>query len=129
MSTAIHQEIVINAPVERVYAALTTADQFSALTGGAPAEIAAEDGGAFSCFGGKVAGRNIELVPNQRLVQAWRVGDWDAGVFTLVRFELSPEGAGTKVVFDQAGVPDAKKSELEGGWHAMYWEPLRKYLA
>ncbi len=129
MSSAIHQEIVIDAPVERVYAALTNAEQFSAFTGGAPAEIAAEDGSAFSCFGGKVAGRNIELVPNRRLVQAWRVGDWDAGAYTLVRFELSPEGAGTKVTFDQAGVPEAQKSHLEGGWHAMYWDPLKTYLA
>ena len=125
MSSFIHQEIVLDAPVERVYAALTDADQFSAFTGGAPAEISAEDGGAFSCFGGKIAGRNIELVANQRVVQAWRAGNWDAGAYTLVRFELRPDGAGTKIVFDQSGVPDANKAELEGGWHAMYWEPLK----
>ncbi|MGH7004168.1 MAG: SRPBCC family protein [Alphaproteobacteria bacterium] len=127
--SAIHQEVVFKASPERVYTALTDAKQFSALTGGAPAEISREAGGSFSCFGGQVVGRNLELVPNRRLVQAWRAGNWGEGIYSVVKFEIEGKGAETRLVFDQSGVPEDAKVHLEQGWHAMYWEPMRKYLA
>ena len=129
MSKSIHQEVTIAASAKKVYEALTDAQKFSAFTGGAPAEIDAEAGGRFSCFGGQISGRNIELVPDKRVVQAWRAGNWGEGVYSIARFELHEEGASTKVVFDQAGFPEEAAPHLEGGWAKMYWEPLRRYFA
>ncbi len=129
MSKPIHQEVVFQASPRRVYEALTDAKHFSAFSGGAPAEISREAGGPFSCFGGQITGRTIELVPNQRVVQAWRAGNWNDGIYSIARFELKGEGAETRLVFDHAGFPEEQRSHLEGGWPAMYWEPLRKYLA
>lgn len=126
--SAIHQEVTFKASPERVYAALTDAEHFSAFTGGAPAEISHDAGGAFSCFGGMITGRNLELLPNRRLVQAWRAGNWGEGVYSVVRFELEAKGGETRLVFDHTGFPEEQRSHLEGGWQAMYWEPLRKYL-
>ena len=70
MPSAIHQEIDIPASPERVYATLTRAEDFQALSGGAPAEIETQPGGAFKLFGGQITGRNIELVANELIVQA-----------------------------------------------------------
>ena len=128
MSASIEQEVVIPASPRRVYEALTDAKTFSAFTGGKPAEIEGKAGGVFSCFGGMILGRNVELVPERRVVQAWRVANWPDGVFSIVRFELVPAGAGTKLSFFQAGFPDDARGHLEAGWHKMYWEPLRTYL-
>jgi len=127
--SSIHQEIVFEASPKRVYEALTVAQQFSAMSGGAPTEISAEAGGSFSCFGGMVVGRNIELAPNQRIVQAWRAKPWENGVYSIARFELKQEGSQTRLVFDHTGFPSAQQEHLEGGWKANYWEPLRKHLA
>jgi activator of HSP90 ATPase len=129
MSTPIHQEIVFPASPKRVYDALLDARQFSQFSGGASAEIDRAAGGSFSCFGGMVSGRNIELKSDQRIVQAWRAGNWPEGVYSLVRFELVEEGAGTKLTFDQSGFPEGQREHLDGGWSKMYWEPLRKYLS
>jgi uncharacterized protein YndB with AHSA1/START domain len=128
MPAAIHQEVVFTASPERVYAALTDDKQFSALSGGAPAEISREAGGAFSCFGGQIVGRNVELVPGRRIVQAWRAGNWAEGVYSVAKFELKGEAGGTRLVFDHAGFPEAEGGHLESGWPMMYWEPLKKYL-
>jgi hypothetical protein len=46
-----------------------------------------------------------------------------------VRFELEAKGGETRLVFDHAGFPEEQRPHLEGGWQAMYWDPLRKYLA
>ena len=129
MSAAIHQEVTFNARPQQVYAALTDAAQFSKMTGGAPAEIKPEAGGVFSCFGGMIEGRNLELIPNQRIVQAWRAKMWDAGVYSIVRFELNAEGSGTRIVFDHSGFPEDQGDHLAAGWKSNYWEPLEKYLA
>jgi activator of HSP90 ATPase len=139
---AIHQETIFKASVKRVYDALVDAEQFQRVellseaanmkamdVTGKPAAISREPGGAFSLFGAHILGRQIELVPNQRIVQAWRVSDWDPGVYSIARFELSDQGSGTKLVFDHVGFPAGNGEHLAAGWKSHYWEPLQKFLA
>ncbi len=128
MSASIHQVIQFKASAKRIYEALLDAKQFSQFTGGAPAQIDAAAGGQFSCFGGMITGRNIELKPNARIVQAWRAGNWPDGVYSVVRFELTAEGAVTTLTFDHSGFPEEQREHLDAGWHKMYWEPLQKHL-
>ena len=71
----------------------------------AAADISPEVGGAFAMFGGVIVGRNIELVPARRIVQAWRPKYWDPGVYSMVKFELVAAGVGTKIVLDHTGFP------------------------
>jgi uncharacterized protein YndB with AHSA1/START domain len=136
MSNAIRQEVSIEASPQRVYDALLDARRFREFTG-APAEIDPSPGGAFACFGGIVTGRNIELVPNRRIVQAWRVTMWPEGLYSIVRFELQPEGPPegprTRLIMDHVGFPQEMRRHLngemaDGGWQRQYWDPLKKYL-
>jgi activator of HSP90 ATPase len=94
MSAVIHQEVDFKANPQRVYEALTDAKCFSAFTG-LPAEIHGGPGGAFSCYGGQIAKRILHLVPNQRIVQAWRVSMWPEGLFSIAQFEIKGQGTGT----------------------------------
>ncbi len=138
---AIHQEVVFKASRKRIYEALTETKQFDkvvhlseAMKGGMPpgappTEISREVGGPFTLFGGYVSGRHIELIPNERIVQAWRPQSWKPGIYSIVKFELADEGAGTKLVLDHTGFPDGQAEHLAGGWKVNYWEPLEKYLA
>jgi activator of HSP90 ATPase len=123
----IKQSISINASPARVYQAITSADQFSKVTASS-AEISKDEGGAFSCFDGKIVGRHIELLPSQRIVQAWRVHTWPEGVYSIVRLDLSQAGEATMLELAQTGYPDGMEEHLEPGWHKMYWEPLKAYL-
>ena len=125
----IHQEVTIAASPAAVYAVLTSSEDFAKMTGGRAADIAREVGGALSMFGGDIRGRIVELVPGKRVVQAWRSQAWPEGVYSIVRFELTPEGKGTKLVFDQAGYPEGAETMLEGGWHQMYWNPMKAMLS
>ena len=129
MPNTIHQEVMIDASPQRVYDALLTSAQFSKWSGGAPATIANTPGGEFSCFGGMITGRNVELTNAQRIVQAWRAGNWQEGVYSIVRFEFAQQGSGTTISFDQTGYPEDMRPHLEAGWPKMYWEPLKAYLA
>src|SRR6266849_6893320 len=112
MAESIHQEPVFQASRKRVYEALTDARQFDKIVqlsgamqsgmalGKKPTEISRQVGGAFTLFGGHITGRHIELVPDRRIVQAWRVVDWNPGVYSIVKFELTEQGSSTKIIFD-----------------------------
>ena len=125
--TYLHQEIDIDAPPSRIYDALLDARRFAAFTG-RPAEIDRSAGGAFSMFGGAIVGRNVELVPDVRIVQAWRPSDWEPGLYSLVRFQITARGAGATVVLDHTGFPEGSFRHLNPGWYSHYWDPLRKFL-
>jgi activator of HSP90 ATPase len=140
---AIHQEPVFKASRKRVYEALMDAKQFQKVIllsvaiqtaaakaqGNIPAEIAPEPGGAFRLFNGLIVGRNLELVANERIVQAWRVAYWPAGSWSLVKFVLVEQGSDTKIIFDHTGFPKGDADHLLEGWNGNYWQPLAKFLA
>jgi activator of HSP90 ATPase len=138
---AIHQEIAFNAPRSRIYQALTSSEQFDAITrlsdglalvtaaGAKPTSISREVGGPFTLFGGYITGRNLELLDDERLVQGWRAGSWRAGDYSIVEFVLVANGPETNLVFDHRGFPAGEGTHLARGWYAHYWEPLSKYLA
>jgi activator of HSP90 ATPase len=106
---------------------LLDAKQFSAFTGHT-AEIQPQPGAAFKLFGGRIEGRNVELAPDQRIVQAWRPASWPSGVYSIVRFELVARGSGSRIAFDHAGFTEDQWESLNEGWPARYWEPHRRYL-
>ena len=124
----IRQEVSFSVSPAKVYEALTNSATHSKVTG-APADIDAQVGGAWSAYGGKISGQNIELVEGVRIVQTWRAGNWPAGSHTLVRFELSPEGKGTKLTLDHDAVTEEQMPHLDAGWEKMYWEPMRKFFS
>ncbi|MGA2214554.1 MAG: SRPBCC domain-containing protein [Bryobacteraceae bacterium] len=126
--TAIHQEVDFEATPARIYEVLLDAKQFSAFTKDT-AEIEPRPGGTFKLFGGRIEGRNIELAPNQRIVQAWRPAYWPAGLYSIVKFELAAHGSGARIILDHTGFTEDKWQGLNEGWPLRYWDPLRKYLA
>jgi activator of HSP90 ATPase len=140
-AAAIHQETDYPSSCARVYRALTRTSEFDALTrlsdaatlltapGAKATMISDEVGAPFTLFGGYITGRNLEVVRNQRLVQAWRAGSWDPGEYSVVRFELQSHGSHCTVAPDQRGFPDKQGSSLAYGWRVHYWEPLGKLLS
>src|SRR5215471_18655906 len=113
----IHCEVTLGAAPARVYEALVDAERFGAVTG-APASGGSAEGAPFSAFGGHITGRHVELVPGKRVVQAWRAKTWPEGLYSIVRFALEADGAGTKVVFDHDGFPADMTAHLAKGWQA-----------
>jgi activator of HSP90 ATPase len=126
--TTIHQEVVLKATPHRIYQALTDARQFQVFSGHPVSELSPDPGGPFSLFGGLISGRQIELVPDERIVQAWHEPVWGPGIYSIARFQLKPEGPATRIIFDHQGFPTGAGPHLTIGWNEHYWEPLAKYL-
>jgi activator of HSP90 ATPase len=97
--------------------------------GAKPTAINGEVGGTFTLFGGYVTGRNLEMLPAERLVQAWRAGSWKPGAFSIAAFSFVKAGTKTKLLFDHRGFPDGQGASLAQGWHAHYWGPLTTFFS
>lgn len=123
----IHEEITFPVTPHRVYEALLDSKQFSAFSG-LPAKIDRAAGGTFSLFEGQITGRNVELVPDHRIVQAWRSGGFPEGVYSIARFEITAQGSGARLVFDHTGFPPKLRDHLASGWQEHYWGPLKRYF-
>jgi uncharacterized protein YndB with AHSA1/START domain len=136
----IERDIAIDAPVERVWAALTEASQIAGWFGDR-AEIDLRPGGAAEFFWEAFGSFHaiIERVePHRHFAYRWARNANEpprAGNSTLVEFTLSPEGTGTllKVVetgFQFLEMPEeeqARQREMNTqGWHSELDE-LRDY--
>lgn len=131
----IHQETSFEASPAQLYQVLMSSKGFSDCKkksfpsfSAASATIDPVVGGGFSLFDGHIVGRILELVPNERIVEAWRVVDWPAGIYSVARFEFRAHGTGTAVVFDHTGFPKGLKEHLASGWTEHYWDALAKYF-
>ena len=131
----IHQSAYFKVAPAQVYRTLLSSVAFSACTKksfdmftASSAKIDSVVGGAFSLFDGHITGRILELVPDQRIVEAWRVVDWPAGVYSIARFDISIEGSGTRVTFEHVGFPEGLKKHLSIGWQQHYWDAMAKYF-
>ena len=134
-SITIHQEVDFKVAPHQLYETLLSSKEFSASVKKSfpnfsdnSATINPTVGGTFSLFDGHIIGRILELIPDHRIVEAWRVVDWPAGVYSIATFELKPKALGTTLIFDHVGFPEGLKEHLAEGWQQHYWDALNKYF-
>lgn len=112
----------------QVYAALMNSKQHAKCTG-AKATISSKVGGKFTAYDGYIAGKNIELVPDTKIVQLWRASDWPEQHYSTATFLLKQTSSGTRMTFMQTHVPSEFYSDIKRGWIEYYWEPLKQFFA
>jgi activator of HSP90 ATPase len=127
MSTLIQQTIVFKASPHDVYEALMDAAKHAAFSGDA-ASISREVGGEFMAYGGYISGKNLELVPDRKIVQSWRAVDWPENYYSTVTFEFTAVPEGTRLDFSHKDVPEGEEAEFEQGWIDNYWMPMKTML-
>lgn len=123
----IKDEVIIKATPHDVYEAFMDSKKHSEFTGD-DANISREIGGEFSAFGDYATGKNIELVPDKKIVQTWHASDWPEGHFSKISLELDKVKDGTKITFAQIDIPDEFAADVKQGWEDYYWGPMKEML-
>ncbi len=128
MCKTIKQRVKLNASPEIIYDLLADSRKHSAVTG-RKATISRRIGGTFSAGGNAVSGINVDLVPGQRIVQAWRHRRFPEGIFSMAAVTLTPTpDGGTELVLTHRGVPKALIPETERAWRDQYWSRIKAWL-
>ena len=127
MSKSIQQTVTFKISPHEVYEALMDSEKHAAYTGG-KARISRAVGGSIMAYDDYITGKNIELVPDQKIVQDWRAVDWPEGYFSRIMFELTAIPEGTRLDFTHTDVPEGTEEEFTQGWIDNYWKPMQAYF-
>ncbi len=122
----IKQSVTFKASAHAVYELLMDSRKHTVLAGD-EARISRKVGGKFN-VGGYIEGVNLELVPDEKIVQTWRYEDWPKGHYSKATFSLSEEGGKTRLTFNQTGVPEEFYEDIKQGWIDYYWTPMKEIL-
>jgi len=124
----LHQTISFDASPHDIYEALMDTKKHSDFTG-AEAKMTRKIGGKFTAWDEWASGENIELVPDQKIVQTWRGSDWPEGHYSKITFEFQKKGDETLLHFTQTGIPEDVYEDVAVGWNDWYWEKLKGYFS
>ena len=112
----------VAAPPLNVFEAFIDAEAHGAMTGAA---ATVEDDGSFTAWDGYIAGRTVEAVPGEKLVQTWRTSHFPETApdsVLEIRFEAIP--GGTRVTFHHRDLPDGQGPDYAQGWVDHYLKPM-----
>jgi activator of HSP90 ATPase len=123
----ITQKIVLNGSAHEIYEMLMDSDKHAEFTG-QEAKISREVGGKIEAFDGWVQGKNLELIPDKKIVQKWRGKDWEKDVWSKVTFVLNEKESKTELSLKHEDIPDDKVNSVDKGWREHYWDKIEKIL-
>jgi activator of HSP90 ATPase len=118
----------IPAAPRAVYDAWISSKGHAAMTGSA-AKATAREGGKFTAWDGYITGRNLKLVPERRILQAWRTTEFAGGdEDSRIDVQLEKAPGGTKLTLRHTNIPSGQ-SDYKSGWKECYFEPMKAYFA
>ena len=126
MNKAIEQKILFQgATAAELFDIFVNPKKHSAIHGGAATKISNKEGHNFSLLNGNLNGKNLLIVPNRMIVQAWRGNVWEKddldSVLTLV---FSDNRTGGQIEMVHAFTP-IQFTEL---WNEIYWLPMKEFI-
>jgi activator of HSP90 ATPase len=125
-SKNLHQTVTIRASPHDVFESIVDPKLHEQFTG-ASAKLQRKVGGTFAHYDNSLIGFVVEIVRDKRLVLAWRSSDWAEGAWSIARFSFEKVRGGTRLVFDQFGIPAGDFNDIQEGWKQFYWSPLKAY--
>ncbi len=123
----IKQKVTFKASSHEIFEMLMDSEKHSKFTGDS-ASISRKVGGKLEAYSGYITGKNVDLIPDKKIVQLWRGSDWPEEVFSVAHFELEKTSNGTKLTFLQIGVPENQYKDISEGWVEHYWDKMKKTL-
>ena len=119
----------IPASPQEIYEAWLDSVVHSEMTGG-EASMSDETGAQVSAWDGYITGRNLELVPGERIVQSWRTTQFtDEHEDSVIVVTLDEVEDGTLLTLVHRNVPEEQTGYERGGWQEHYFEPMKEYFA
>lgn len=123
----LHLEPTFNTTAEQLYVTLLDKQRVDAWTRSS-AQIEAfppKEGSAFQLFGGSVTGSFVKLVPNEQIVQKWRLENWRAGHYAELDIQLKQGAGETTMVVKWTGVPIGEEDRVRGNFEDYYVRSIK----
>jgi activator of HSP90 ATPase len=107
----------INTETSDIYSAITNPYTIE-LWSGYPAIMSTEPGSEFSLWEGDITGRNIEFIPDKKVIQEWYFGDQHEK--SIVTITIIPDRESSMVTVEHTNIPDGEFDDIAEGWREYY---------
>ena len=96
---------------------------------GAEAECSDQPGGEFTAWDGYISGRNLELIPDKMIRQAWRTTEFEPGqpdsIVEISFTDLAENKAQVTIKHTHLQEQD---SQYKQGWLDFYFTPMKAFF-
>lgn len=115
----------IQASVQDVYNAIVNPAMIELWTGD-DAIMDDQQGTEFSLYEGTISGKNIEIIPQEKIVQQWYFGEQEEASIVTLKFHVDKKYTSVEVV--HTNIPDDAFENITEGWSFAYFEPIKELL-
>ena len=113
----------------RLYQDWLDSSAHSAMTGG-EATTGNSIGNPFTAWDGYIAGENLELDTNRKIVQTWRTTEFDPEwEDSRLEILLEENDAGTELTLIHSNLAPGDGAKYADGWKDHYFEPMAAYYS
>jgi activator of HSP90 ATPase len=126
-TSTLHLEPVFNTTAEQMYITLLDKARVTAWTRSLPImdDFPPKEGSEIKLFGGGVSGKILKLVPNEQIIQLWRLEDWKEGHFAELDMKLVQGAGETKMVVKFSGIPIGEEDRVRGNFEDYYIRSIK----
>lgn len=123
-TTSLNDKEEFQTSAHELYETLTNAQRASIWTRG-HVKLTQQVGSTYEFFNGNVTGEILELVPDKKIVQTWRLRSWPTGHFSKVTMELEQGNDSVTLKISQTGIPVGEEEVVEKNWSGYYWRAIK----
>jgi len=123
-TTKLEETIEFQTSAHELYETLLDLNRVVAWSRGS-AIIAREPGSKFELFGGNVTGELVEVVPDKKITQKWRLKSWPEGHHSTVTFTFDELSESVNLHITQTEVPVGEKNQTQRNWTGYYWNAIK----
>lgn len=115
------------ATAHTLYHAWLDSTQHGAMTGG-EADIEPREGASFTAWDGYIQGKNMILIPDQKIVQSWRTTEFPSTqADSLVEITFKKTTSGTTLILHHSQLTEDDAHYIQG-WKDFYFKPMSDYF-
>ncbi len=117
----------INASAEAIFNAWLSSKGHAEMTGGA-AKCSREINKPFEAWDGYISGKNLEVIPNQKIVQTWRTTEFSEDEEdSIIELNFEELDGKTHLHLKHSNLP-AHGEQYAKGWEVHYFEPMHEFF-
>lgn len=117
----------IDATAQDIYTTWLSSKGHTTMTG-ANAIITAVVGKNFTAWDGYISGTNLELIPHNKIVQAWRTTSFkDSDKDSNIEIILNEIKGKTKLTLTHSIIPKDGE-DYKKGWEDYFFKPMKDYF-
>ncbi|EGV66637.1 hypothetical protein CANTEDRAFT_112346 [Yamadazyma tenuis ATCC 10573] len=126
-TSTLHLEPSFNTTAEQLFLTLLDPQRIAAWSRSPPLiePTPAAVGSIMKLFGGSITSKITKLVPNEQIVQDWRLEDWKDGHFAHLNISLNQGSSETKMVVKFDGIPVGEEDRVRGNFEDYYIRSIK----